>query len=383
MSRVERHGRTILAAILATTFLVLLFGTERLLAAKAPKPDLVMPDGRRKLERTIRLREWTPGAVMELPPPKGYLTCTEGLEDRVYRMKLDADGFIEPSRVHDAPALTVEVFGGSTTECLFMSPEDRFTFVAGRVVEERTGQATNALNGGRSGNHSLHALALLLGKGLALRPRYAVLHENINDLNILLYYGTYWNENPTRSFLLERPKLEGPPPAKRAALDLLEAIVPNVYAALAGGAGPAGDEFADVRGQRLAYDRDAMIREYRAAQESFVDLCRSFGVTPVLMTQASRLAPEMQPVVACERKPLFDLGMDYGTFRDLHRAFNEVVRDVGRARGVLVVDLEAQIPQEARVMYDTVHYTAEGSRLAGRLLGEAIAADVTRGAAAP
>lgn len=368
-SRVERHGRLILGLFLVGSFLGLLKLTDAILGARAAKPEIYMPGGGAKLERSLRIREWNPGAVVETLPPR---RCVEGIEDKVYRADIDEGGFIAPSHVHADPELTLAFFGGSTTECLFMAPEERFVYAIGREIEARTGQRTNSLNAGRSGNHTLHSVTQLLGKGVPEKPRIAVNHEAINDLNILLYYGTYWNRNGSRSLVLDRLRVdEQPPKPRRAGLDLLESLIPNVYGALTASGG-GRDEFADVRGRKLSWDRAALLAEFARAQRAFVSTARAFGVTPVLLTQASLLTEAPRDVVLCDKGDLFAMGIDYGTYRGLHRAVNEVTRQVARDEAVALVDLEAQIPQDPKLFYDTVHYTPAGSRLVTQLVSEAL-----------
>ena len=57
-------------------------------------------------------------------------------------------------------------------------------------------------------------------------------------------------------------------------------------------------------------------------------------------------------------------------FIDLYARFNQAIREVGQANGVLVIDLAALIPQDQQYMYDVVHLNTRGSRLAARLISE-------------
>lgn len=369
-SRVERYGRLIVAAIVAVVFVVMVMVTESILGGRNKPPEVYMPGQRPKIERSLRIREWSPGAQIDATPSQD---CVEGLERKSYHAELDAQGFMVPSHVHKDPELTVAFFGGSTTECLFMAPEERFVFLMGRALEARTGKRVNALNGGRSGNHTMHSVAQLIGKGLAEKPRFAVSHEAVNDLNILLYYGSYWNRNPSRALVLERPKLEEQEPTvRRASTDLLRALVPNIYDALTSSGGGARDEFADVRGKKLVWDKGAILEAFGQAQRLFVRTSRTFGVEPVLMTQASLMTESPLPVVLCDKKDLFAMGIDYATYRDLHRSINETTRSIAREEGTLLIDLEAQIPPETQNFYDTVHYTAEGSRKVSALITDGL-----------
>ena len=55
-----------------------------------------------------------------------------------------------PSKVHDHPDLTLAFLGGSTTECIYVDENNRFPYLAGRLIEEQTGLKVNSYNAGRA-----------------------------------------------------------------------------------------------------------------------------------------------------------------------------------------------------------------------------------------
>ncbi len=57
-------------------------------------------------------------------------------------------------------------------------------------------------------------------------------------------------------------------------------------------------------------------------------------------------------------------------FIELYARFNQAIREVGQANGVLVIDLAALIPQDQKYIYDVVHLNTRGSRLAAQLISE-------------
>ena len=103
-------------------------------------------------------------------------------------------------------------------------------------------------------------------------------------------------------------------------------------------------------------------------------VCRARGITPVLMTMASRLAerPDEEVRRGMGNLPGELLG-DYPAMRGLFERFNETVRRVGAEEGVAVIDLARAIPQERRFVYDVVHLTDEGSERAAGLIAAALA----------
>jgi hypothetical protein len=65
--------------------------------------------------------------------------------------------------------------------------------------------------------------------------------------------------------------------------------------------------------------------------------------------------------------------MDGATAWDVLELYNEVTREVGRERGVLVIDLARQMPKNSLYFYDLMHYTNAGAAK----MAEIIAAQLT------
>ena len=132
-------------------------------------------------ERHIKLREHSPVRTYETY--KKY----ENLENEKHVISTDKDGLIEPSMVHKNPDLQIFFVGGSTTECETVSPELRFPYYSGRLLEKKLGHKVNSDNAAKSGNTSVHSINIVINKLLALKPDMIVMMHNINDLNFLLY----------------------------------------------------------------------------------------------------------------------------------------------------------------------------------------------------
>jgi hypothetical protein len=112
-----------------------------------------------------------------------------------------------------------------------------------------------------------------------------------------------------------------------------------------------------------------LAREFARNLEVFADICRDRDITPVLMTQANRVTANPDPVVAayigkCGR----DTGISYQDFKRLYDLFNETIREVGRKKGVLVIDLAREVPPDKEHLYDLVHFNDAGSRYAAQII---------------
>jgi len=118
------------------------------------------------------------------------MDISDPLVRKGYRFRVDKDGFIMPSKIHDNPQLTLVFLGGSPTECSYVDEENRFPYLVGRLVENKTGLRTDSYNAGKGGNTSLHSLDVLLNKVILLKPDVTIMMHNVNDLAVLLFKKT-------------------------------------------------------------------------------------------------------------------------------------------------------------------------------------------------
>lgn len=345
----------------------------------------VFPQPIRKV-RAIRLKENLPNFRFEVSPDEAYLKKTDSLAKEKFVFEMDENGFIKPSKIHNDPDYQLVFLGGSTTECMYVNDKKRFPYLAGRLVEERSGKKINSFNGGVSGNHSLHSINILINKVVPMKPDMVFLLHNVNDLNILLYEGSYWNSNPTRSpvQVLDVRKGEDVPTPVRRIKDIIRALIPHLYQRLhkakidwsnEGGdrtGNPAYDEFAHLRSKKIVIQPEKMLAEYTRNLNLFVDIVRDSGAAPVLITQANRITDNPDPVVQANMKDLEDMGVGYLEYKSIYDRFNQAIRDVGNNRGIFVIDLESRIPKESRYMYDTMHFNDVGSETAAEIIADCL-----------
>ena len=361
----ERHPKKIIFLLVFLVVCSLTLATEKLLAWKAG--NLRHTAG---VKRYIKLREFAPGYVDILLPPKEALTVSDTLVRRDYLIRVDDHGFIMPSKVHEHPDLVLAFLGGSTTECIYDDENNRFPYLAGHLLEEKTGLKVNSYNAAKSGNDSLHSINVLINKVVPLKPDIAIMMHNINDLAVLLYEGTYWNHHPTRSpLVVKKPcwktvgkNLED---TFHLARDL---VIPNIYSVIHRLVHVESkfkiDEFKQVRGRKIEVHPDQLVPEFTLNLQTFINICRARGITPVLMTMPSRLKDHPDPLIARLMKGLeMKQGITYREFKGAFDRFNQTIREVGSRNQVPVVDLAREIPQENQYLSDVAHYTPEGSRL--------------------
>lgn len=367
--RFEKHPtKTLLLIVIAFLFLAV-FAAEIILSLVEQKPPVILVKSAATGVRNIRLRELLPSTIQIATPADSYLRNADTLEKKAFRIETDEDGYITPSKIHEQPDITILFLGGSTTECYYVDEEARFPYLAGRLLEE-SGKKINSINSGKSGNHSMHSINILLNKGLALNPDIVVMMHNVNDLNTLMHDNTYWNENTSRSLLItnEHRTLAG------NMKDTVRRLVPRLYfvarivKAKYWNPVDETDEFAHSRGKRLAIDERKIFELFAKNLQAFINVSRAYGIRPVLMTQASRFKENPDSIITKNVKPVEDLGIAYQKYRGLHIRMNEIVREVGSANHVLVIDLAREVPRSNSYLYDPVHFNDNGSRYVARLI---------------
>jgi lysophospholipase L1-like esterase len=363
----ERNPKKTLSLFLLLVLLGLTFITEKILEFRASTHTS-------GITRHIRLREYEPyfARVQIYDHPKQEFF--DSFSYKKYSLRVDGDGFIEPSRIHARPDLTVVFQGGSTTECTWVDAENKFPYVVGRLLEKGLGVKVNSYNASRPGNTTLHSIDVLLNKIIPLNPNIVVMMHNVNDLTTLLYEKTYWNNNPYRSVIVtEKPSIGG------KLKEIRDMVIPHLYAGLKEvirwGRGPRADidEFQQVRGEKVIIDQPYLLREFRRNLETFISICRIRQITPVLMTQENRLTDRPDPIILRRMRVLADShGVSYHDYKEIYDLFNQAIRETGAKSGVLVVDLAQKVPPDKEYLYDAVHLTDRGSQLAARIIHEAL-----------
>ena len=113
-------------------------------------------------------------------------------------------------------------------------------------------------------------------------------------------------------------------------------------------------------------------RQYEQNLRNFTDVVRNMGARPVLATQATL-------VFATDSASKARIGRDYQLLDEvgLARAFDDlyrITRDVGRAKGVPLLDAGALLNGRPELLADHVHLTPAGSEVMAQLLADFLVA---------
>jgi lysophospholipase L1-like esterase len=269
-------------------------------------------------------------------------------------------------------ALTLVAVGGSTTECLYVSDGKTWPDVVGAELAARFRDVWVG-NAGLDG-HSTFGHGLLLEQRLArLKPKVILFLIGINDVG---------REDLKAADAAVVAGGAGAGLWGRAVGTAAEhsAIVSTVLNLLryreARKLNRVHSELQIRWARVLTPDRErarAMMVEHRerylpgyaARVEGLVRQCRTLGMEPVLITQPALYGNVVDPATKVFLGTL-EVDADqqlYGALAwNLLEAYNDVVRDLGRRQGVLVVDLARELPKDSHLFYDFVHFNNDGSK---------------------
>jgi len=117
---------------------------------------------------------------------------------------------------------------------------------------------------------------------------------------------------------------------------------------------------------------------FRRYIETLIDLADQDGTKVILMTQPSLYSAHIDDET---KEHLYMLRNEaigpsekwsYDSVLRGFERYNAIIRDIARDRGVLLVDLEQQVPKNLDYLWDDVHYTKEGFDLVADVIAREI-----------
>ena len=139
------------------------------------------------------------------------------------------------------------------------------------------------------------------------------------------------------------------------------------------------DEFTHLRGRDLAIDETYLLNKFETNLQLFISICQTYGISPVLMTQASRFTSFPDTLFREIWTLDDDFGIKYSHYKAIFDEFNEAIKSVGDTNNVLVIDLAKTVPQESSFIYDAIHFNDNGSKFVAEVItNELLASNLIR-----
>jgi len=279
------------------------------------------------------------------PNPQGYreiplhlVTNSAGLRGPEVRPEKPTDGF------------RVVCLGGSTTQGYYEDGDTYPRQLETMLRRRLPGRTVEVLNAGVQGYSTAESLVNFEFRLLPYRPDVVIVYHGMNDLKASLAPGfrsdyAHWR----RDLLPPRPLVVDRLPAW---LDVSAIYVLSREAVLA--------RSRKTQWQRSLYDAWpdfqsdlAGLQAFRSNLRSLVAVARGSGVSPVLAT--------------FYYWPMVDTPEARKTARGISSQ-NEVVCALGRELSVPVADIAQEMPRDASLTFDGIHFTPEGNRVRAEIL---------------
>jgi len=263
--------------------------------------------------------------------------------------------------------LTVIAIGGSTTECHFLSDWRTWPFLLGTMLGDSVPDCW-VNNAGLDG-HSTYGHEVLLNDYVKkLRPSVILFLTGINDI-----------ETETPSF---HDRLN----TRNAYPDLLHFLFNNsevLNVALNISRGGRAQRFNNTTNSVLLLDssrrlelpeevmqarlarQPTFLAGYRKRLEGLADTCLTYGILPVFITQPNLFGFGRDSVTGVDLAAYpvdsTDRQINGKLVWEILEEYNDVVRALGREKGLTVIDLARSMPKNSVYFYDMSHFTNAGA----------------------
>ena len=150
-------------------------------------------------------------------------------------------------------------------------------------------------------------------------------------------------------------------------------LFPNLYSYLKPRLLPAktsqNDEFSSYRKDFNEISYKEIESQYRSSLLTFIEVSRSWAITPILMTQFNRVNLD-DPVFSVFFNKITNIGMTPETYIKTYKKFNEITRQIAKEKNVFLIDLDKLIPANYEYIFDTVHLNDQGSIYAANIISD-------------
>jgi hypothetical protein len=334
--------------------------------------------------RYVQLREYSPNLNNE------KISVTLENKTKIETtISTDENGFIiGPNNSKDNTNIDIIFMGGSTTENYLLKPQNRFPYLVQELVKSKYNNDFKTLNAGVSGSSVANSNIVLYSKVVDLSPSYVFLMHNVNDLVLLSKTKSYWKAPLGRSIIYdinEKNEINN----RNNLYYFLKWIKDNFYSNLyritknylliddwffARNMGVISDEFYEFRENFYIKNKDEKIEiesQFRNALKTFINISKSNGIMPVLMTQPNRIDNKSNYFIKEFKKWGYNKSQ-LKIFSEEFQAFNKIIVEVATDLEVSFIDLNNIIPKDEEYIYDSVHLTNKGSILAANSIFEFI-----------
>lgn len=302
--------------------------------------------------RHIFLKEHIPNDTIS------YDLADEEGHSRKVVLKINEDGFIEPTFIPNGKKITTLAFlGGSTTECLFVTDTKRFPYLTGKILSDHSGDSVRVLNAGSACNNLHCSLNIYLNKIVNYRPDFVVIMHSVNDVGVLKQKHDY------KDFMVKDTPIGDVIFKYSYVASFIRQVKKNRYLRRFRNKKAMVYQREYLKPIELKLQKvtvDKYFPEYSSRLRILIYSIRQFGAVPILMTE---------PIYSIEDIPE---GYENTFLAGISEAsvFNDEIRRIAKEESCILIDLDRELPKEKEYFYDSIHYLDKGSSKVAEIISK-------------
>ena len=296
--------------------------------------------------------------------------------------------------------LTIIAVGGSTTECLYLSDGKTWPDDLAKLLKERIDKVW-VNNAGFDGYSTFGNLVLMRDYIADLHPKIVLFLIGINDI------GQNMPNVHTDAKVMEDGKFRAEESAgwcfsspscfvntlayhsefANLALNLYRYLKAgsvmvsqvDIVKTIKGGVGHIQLNPQDLSQLIISEDRiqqvleahnQGYIPQYEERVKSLVEISRNNGIEPILITQPMLYGVGKDDITGIDLETVQIHNTNGLLEWKILELYNDVLRKVGKEKGLLVIDLAQKMPHSSLYYYDFMHYTNEGAVKVAKIIYE-------------
>lgn len=133
---------------------------------------------------------------------------------------------------------------------------------------------------------------------------------------------------------------------------------------------PQRDVIDEEVQQTITLNESGYTQAYHQRLSLLVDETLALGIQPVLITQPVPYGPTTDPETGANLARIeVRSGSGYQRWREVE-LYNNVTREIAATYDILLIDLEVELSKNTVYYYDFIHFTEEGAKEVGRIVGK-------------
>jgi len=274
-----------------------------------------------------------------------------------------------------AGKIRIMFYGGSAVFDSFATDDQDWPHRIEKLLHDRGLTQVEVINAGIPGHASFDAVGRLFAEGHHFQPDYLVLYTGWNDIK------TFHSPQTLLSRLKPYRELEDPRIHYTGNLDRALCNISRLYLLLRnhyyrtsldiGGEGrrPPGDPVDKLS--------PAALRQYKLNVETFVDLARNIGATPVLVLQA-RLVHRNNTAEQRDKIRYSYVRLTHPLLCQAFEKIDTIIHEVAADKGVKVIGASSRLNGREEFFLDHVHLNLAGSAALAALVAPELAELIRR-----